>query len=148
MEVILKADVPKLGKMMDVVTVKRGFATNYLFPRKLAILATKQAKAQIENNRAALEAQFRKDHSAAEQLAAKLAEASVTLSRRVVEDERLYGSVAAADISEALKTQGFKIDKNQVDLDESIKQLGVYTVTIRVFSDIEVPVKVWVVKED
>ena len=133
---------------MDVVTVKRGFATNYLFPRKLAILATKQAKAQIENNRAALEAQFRKDHSAAEQLAAKLAEASVTLSRRVVEDERLYGSVAAADISEALKTQGFKIDKNQVDLDESIKQLGVYTVTIRVFSDIEVPVKVWVVKED
>lgn len=148
MEVILKADVPKLGKMMDVVNVKKGYATNFLFPRKLAILATKQAKEQIETNRAALEAQFRKDHSVAEQMAAKLAEASVTLSRRVVEDERLYGSVSAADISEALKAQGFKIDKNQVDLDEAIKQLGVYTVSIRVFSGIEVPVKVWVVKED
>ena len=147
MEVILKADVPKLGKMMQVVKVKNGFARNFLFPRKLAILATAKAKDQIEKNHEAMVALFRKDHSAAEQLAAKLKDASVTISRRVVEGERLYGSVAGGDIAEALKAAGFKIEKRQVELAEPIKQLGVYTVAVKVFSDIEAQVKVWVVKE-
>jgi large subunit ribosomal protein L9 len=148
MEVILKADVPKLGKMMQVVKVKDGFARNFLFPRKLAILATAKAKVLIEKNREVMEAMFRKDHAAAEGLAGKLKDVSVTITRRVVEGERLYGSVASGDIAEALKAAGHKIEKRQVELVEPIKQLGVYTVSVRVFSDIEAQIKVWVVKQD
>lgn len=148
MEVILKADVAKLGKMLQVVKVKDGFARNFLFPRKLAILATAKTKEQIEKNREAMEALFRKDHAAAEGLASKLKDVSVTISRRVVEGERLYGSVAAGDIAEALKAAGHKVEKRQVELVEPIKQLGVFTVPVKVFSDIEAQIKVWVVKAD
>ena len=147
MEIILKANVPHLGKMLDVVKVKDGYARNFLFPRKLAVRATKEAKAQIESNRAALEAQFQKELAAAGDVAAKLSQVSVNLERRVVEGERLYGSVTAADIADAITKQGVKVNRAQVALEEPIKQRGVYTVTIKVFSDVEAQVKVWVVAE-
>ena len=147
MEIILKANVPHLGKMLDVVKVKAGYARNYLFPRKLAVRATKEAKLEIENNRAAVEAQFQKELAAAGDVAAKLSQVSVNLERRVVEGERLYGSVTAADIADAITKQGVKVTRAQVALEEPIKQLGVYTVTIKVFSDVEAQVKVWVVAE-
>ena len=144
MEIILKANVPHLGKMLDVVKVKDGYARNYLFPRKLAVRATKEAKLEIENNRAAVEAQFQKELAAAGDVAAKLAQVSVNLERRVVEGERLYGSVTAGDIA---TKAGVKVSRAQIDLAEPIKQLGVYTVTVKVFSDVEAQVKVWVVAE-
>ncbi len=147
MEIILKANVPHLGKMLDVVTVKDGYARNYLFPKKLAIRATAAAKQEIEKNRAALEAQFQKELAAAGDVAAKLAEVTVNMSRRVVEGERLYGSVSAADIAEAITKQGIKVTRAQIDLAEPIKQLGVYTVNVNVFSDVSAAVKVWVVAE-
>ena len=148
MEVILKANVSKLGKMLDVVKVKDGYARNFLFPKKLAIRATKEAKVEIQRNREAMEALFRKELAAAGDLAAKLSEVTVNLTRRVVEDERLYGSVSASDISEAITLQGIKVNRNQVLLVEPIKQLGVYSVNVNVFGDVEATVKVWVVKED
>lgn len=148
MEIILKANVPYLGKMLDVVKVKDGYARNYLFPKKLAIRATAEAKKEIERNRAALEAQFQKELAAAGDLAAKLASVTVNMTRRVVEGERLYGSVSAADIAEAITLQGIKISRAQVQLEEPIKQLGVYSVTVNVFSDITAAVKVWVVAEN
>mgnify|MGYP003498624040 FL=1 len=148
MEIILKANVPYLGKMLDVVKVKDGYARNYLFPKKLAIRATAEAKKEIERSRAALEAQFQKELAAAGDLAAKLAGVTVNMTRRVVEGERLYGSVSAADIAEAITLQGIKISRAQVQLEEPIKQLGVYSVTVNVFSDITAAVKVWVVAEN
>lgn len=148
MEVILKADVAKLGKMLQVVKVKDGYARNFLFPRKLAVLATKKSKEEIEKNREAMEALFRKEHAAAGDVAAKLNSLSINLVRRVVEGERLYGSVTSSDIAEAIKAQGVKIEKRQVELVEHIKQLGVYSVPVKVFADVEATVKVWVVKED
>lgn len=148
MEVILKAPVAKLGEMLDIVQVKDGYARNYLFPKRLAIRATKEAKLEIEKNREAMEAQFRKELAAAGDLAAKLSEVSIHLTRRVVEDERLYGSVTAADIAEAITMQGVKVQRNQVLLEEPIKQLGVYSVAVNVFGNVEATVKVWVVKED
>lgn len=147
MDIILKANVPHLGKMLDVVKVKNGYANNYLFPRKLAVRATKEAIAEIENNRAAVEAQFQKELAAAGDVAAKLSQISVNMERRVVEGERLYGSVSASDIADAITKQGVKVTRAQVELAEPIKQLGVYTVTIKVFGDVEAQVKVWVVKE-
>ncbi|MDR1759617.1 MAG: 50S ribosomal protein L9 [Fibrobacter sp.] len=147
MEVILKASVPNLGKMLDVVKVKDGYARNYLFPRKLAVRATKTAKLQIEKNREAMAAMFQKELEAAKVVAGKLADITVNLTRRVVEGERLYGSVTASDIAEAITLQGVKVSRTQVALAEPIKQLGVYSVTVNVFGDVEAPVKVWVVKE-
>ncbi len=148
MEIILKANVPNLGKMMDVVKVKNGYALNYLFPKKLAIRATEEAKKKIVENREAMEAIFNKELGKARETAAKLAEVTVNLSRRVVEGERLYGSVTAADIADEITKQGVKVTRAQIELAEPIKQLGVYPVTVKVFGDVTAEVKVWVVKAD
>lgn len=147
MEIILKANVPNLGKMLDVVKVKDGYARNYLFPKKLAIRATESAKKEIERNRAAMEALFQKELAAAGDVAAKLSQITLNMTRRVIEDERLYGSVTAADIAEAITLQGVKVSRSQVDLAEPIKQLGVYSVNINVFGDVTAAVKVWVVAD-
>lgn len=147
MEIILKANVPNLGKMLDVVKVKDGYARNYLFPKKLAIRATAAAKQEIERNRAAMEALFQKELAAAGDVAAKLSQITLNMTRRVIEDERLYGSVTAADIAEAITLQGVKVSRSQVELAEPIKQLGVYSVNVNVFGDVTAAVKVWVVAD-
>jgi len=144
MEIILKADVPKLGKLLDVVRVKNGYARNYLLPRKLAVPATKEAKLTLEKNRAAMEALFRKELAASEDIATRISAAQITIERNVVENERLYGSVSSSDIAAALKNLGFNITKRQVVLSEPIKQLGNYSVPINVFSGVEATVSVWV----
>lgn len=144
MEIILKADVPKLGKLLDIVNVKNGYARNYLLPRKLAVPATKEAKLALEKNRAAMEALFRKELAASEDIATRISAAQITIERNVVENERLYGSVSSSDIAAALKSLGFNIAKRQVVLIEPIKQLGNYSVPINVFSGVEATVSVWV----
>ena len=148
MEVILKANVPNLGNMMDVVKVKNGYAMNYLIPNKLAIRATEEAKKKIAENREAMEALFNKELGNAKALAAKLAEVTVNFSRRVVEGDRLYGSVTAADIADELTKQGLKITRAQVALAEPLKQLGNYPVKVNVFGEVFAEVNVWVVKAD
>jgi large subunit ribosomal protein L9 len=148
MEIILKADVPNLGKLLDVVQVKNGYARNYLLPRKLAVAATKEAKLALEKNRAAMEALFRKELAASEDIAAKISAAQITIERSVVEEERLYGSVSSSDIAAALKNLGFNIAKRQVVLSEPIKQLGNYSVPIKVFSGVEATVSVWVTNKE
>jgi len=144
MEIILKSDVPNLGKLLDVVNVKSGYARNYLFPRSLAIMATKEAKRKLEKNRAAMEALFRKELAASEDIATRISATQLTIERSVVEEERLYGSVSATDIAAALKSLGFNIAKRHVVLQEPIKQLGNYKVPIKVFSSVEATVSVWV----
>jgi len=148
MEVILKADVPKLGKLLDVIQVKNGYARNYLLPRSLAVPATKAAKLALEKNRSAMEALFRKELAASQDVATRISAAQITIERSVVENERLYGSVSATDIAAALKGLGFNIAKRQVALQEPIKQLGSYQVPIKVFSDVEATVSVWVTKKE
>ncbi len=144
MEVILKTEVPHLGKLLDVVQVKNGFARNYLLPRNLAVLATKEAKHSLEKNRAAMEALFRKELAASEDVATRISATQITIERSVVENERLYGSVSASDIAAALKALGFNVAKRQVALQEPIKQLGNYSVPVKVFSGVEATVSVWV----
>ena len=148
MEVILKANVPNLGNMMDVVKVKNGYAMNYLIPNKLAIRATEEAKKKIAENREAMEALFNKELGKAKELAAKLAEVTVNFSRRVVEGDRLYGSVTAADIADELTKQGLKITRAQVALAEPLKQLGNYPIKVNAFGEVFAEVNVWVVKAD
>ena len=148
MEVILKANVPNLGNMMDVVKVKNGYAMNYLIPNKLAIRATEEAKKKIAENSEAMEDLFNKELGKAKELAAKLAEVTVNFSRRVVEGDRLYGSVTAADIADELTKQGLKITRAQVALAEPLKQLGNYPIKVNVFGEVFAEVNVWVVKAD
>jgi large subunit ribosomal protein L9 len=148
MEVILKADVPKLGKSLEIVNVKNGYARNFLFPRKLAILATKDNRLVLEKNRAQMEAQLKAERDSALSLIAKLAEAAVTLSVKVSEGEKLYGSVNAHEIAENLKNQGFKIEKRHIVLEQPIKQLGVYSVGVHLMSGVDGKVKVWVIKDE
>ena len=147
MKVLLCEDIDKLGWLGDVVEVKTGYARNYLFPRKLAIPATDSNKRVFAEEEKVIE---RRDITAmrtAKEKAEKLADVSCTITVQVGDEDKLYGSVTAADIAKELTGQGFDVDKKIVLLDEPIKKVGVYTVEIKLHREVTVPIKVWVVKE-
>lgn len=147
MEVILLEDIEGLGKRGETVSVANGHARNYLLPLRKAV-PSKGAGAQIfqeeEKRRHATE---NKMHRAAERLALDLAKVSCTIAVKAGEDDKLFGAVTAADIAELLDKQGIKIDKRKIILEEPLKALGVYTVTIKLFQDVQADIKVWVVSE-
>lgn len=149
MEVILKEDIAKLGSALDVVKVKNGFANNFLFPRGLAIMATRQNKALLERNRAKLEARLAAEKEKAQGVINSLADASVTISAKVHDGEKLFGSVSEAEIAAKLVEAGHaSIEKRHISLEAPIKQLGVYSATVKLMSGVEGSVKVWVVAEE
>ncbi len=148
MDVILMQSVDNLGEMGDTVSVARGYARNFLVPKGLAVLATEgHRKLVVEHMK--LEAKrddLRK--ASAEELATKLGELSCTITVQAGEDDKLFGSVGPRDIAEALKIDGGEFDHKQIVLTEAIKQLGVYTVPVKLHAEVEVNAKVWVVKAD
>lgn len=146
MEVILRQSVEKLGHPGDVVNVSAGYARNYLLPRGIAYAATPGNKRRIEQERARLEAAEEARRSAARDLAGRLEQVSLTFSARVGEEGKLFGSVTAADVAQALAAQGFEVEKRQIDMHEPIKALGVYRVPIRLHADVHPEIKVWVIK--
>jgi large subunit ribosomal protein L9 len=146
MEVILMQKVEALGEMGDTVTVARGFARNYLIPQGLAVLATDGHRKLVEQH---MKLEAKRDdlrRASAEELAAKMGELSCTISVQAAEDEKLFGSVTSRDIAEALSNDANQFDHKQIVLVEAIKQLGVYTVPVKLHAEVEVPAKVWVVK--
>jgi len=148
MEVIMMQSVDNLGQMGDTVTVARGYARNYLIPQGLAVLATEGHRKLVAEHMK-LEAKRDDLHKAsAEELAAKLGELSCTIAVQAGEDEKLFGSVGPRDIAEALQSDLCDFDHKQIVLDEPIKQLGVYSVPVKLHSKVEVTAKVWVVKAD
>jgi large subunit ribosomal protein L9 len=147
MKVILKSDVERLGKAGDVVTVAAGYARNYLLPRGLALEATDRGMEQIEIDRRRDEKALQKKASDAVDLQTKLEEVSLTISKQSGESDKLFGTVTAMEIAEALEKEGHEIDKRKIELEEPIKTLGIYTVPIRLHSDVTAKVKLWVVKE-
>ncbi|HUF30613.1 MAG TPA: 50S ribosomal protein L9 [Gemmatimonadaceae bacterium] len=146
MEVILRQAVENLGKPGDLVAVKAGYARNYLIPRGFALAANEGNKKRIEQQKARLDAAESERRGAAQQVADRLEQVSLTFSARVGEEEKLFGSVTAADIAQQLHAQGFEIEKRQVDLHEPIKTLGVYRVPIKLHADVKPEVRVWVIK--
>lgn len=145
MEIILKKDVANLGNADDIVTVKSGYALNYLIPQGYAILATESAKKVLAENirqRAHKEAKFRAD---AEALAAKLAETPVKVAVKVSESGKIYGSVTTAQIADALVAAGLEVDKKDITINDSIKELGEYEATVKCYKDIKGTVKFEVV---
>ena len=147
MEVILRQTVENVGKPGDVVDVKAGFARNYLIPRGLAFPATEGYKKQIAQQKARLEAAESERVKAAQEVASRLEQVSLTFSARVGEEEKLFGSVTAADIAEQLQAQGFDIERRHVELHEPIKTLGVYRIPIRLHAEVHPEVRVWVIKQ-
>jgi large subunit ribosomal protein L9 len=147
MEIILRQAVENLGKTGDVVKVKAGYARNYLLPHGLAYEATPGNLKRIQQERDRLEAAENERRTAAQGLAEKIEQVSLTFSARVGEEGKLFGSVTAADIAAQLEAQGFRLEKRQIDLHEPIKALGVYRVPIRLHADVKPEVRVWVIKQ-
>ncbi|RMF66130.1 MAG: 50S ribosomal protein L9 [Calditrichaeota bacterium] len=147
MKVILQKDYENLGKVGDVVEVKNGFARNYLIPKKFALQATPQNLKVIEQQRKHKEIQASKEKRAAEELAEKLSTVSLTATVAVGEEDKVFGAVTSHNIAELLKAQGYEIDRRKIQLDEPIKALGVYEVPIKLHSEVEAKIKIWVVKE-
>jgi large subunit ribosomal protein L9 len=146
-EVILLESLPPLGDRGDTVKVKPGYARNYLFPRKIAILATEANKRVFEESERVKKRRDIIEMRSAKDQAGKLADVSCTITVKVGEDDKLYGSVSAADIAKELTNQGFEVDKKKILLDEPIKKIGVYTVEVKLHREVNVPIKVWVVKQ-
>jgi large subunit ribosomal protein L9 len=147
-KVILQEDIDKLGHRGDVVDVKSGYARNFLLPQKLAIEATLGNMKALERIRTRLAKKTATELEAAQKQAGLLNGVEVRFTRKTGENDQMFGSVTTADISESLGTQGFKIDKRQVQLAEAIKAIGEYPVTIKVFRDVTAPIKVFVEKEN
>jgi large subunit ribosomal protein L9 len=147
MEVILRQAVDNLGHPGDVVDVSNGYARNYLLPRGVAFLATEGNKKRITQEKARLEAAEGERRGAAQALADKLAEVSITFAARVGEEGKLFGSVTAGDIAQQLEAQGHHVDRRLIDLHEPIKALGVYRVPLRLHADVRPEIKVWVIKQ-
>ena len=142
MEVILLERVEKLGQMGDVVTVKDGYARNYLLPQNKALRATKQNKERFEQERAQLEARNIEARKEAEDIAERMDGLSVILIRAASDMDQLYGSVTSRDIAEAVSNEGFSITRNQVRIDRPIKTTGMHDVAIRLHPEVTVNVVV------
>ena len=147
MKIILREDFEQLGKIGETVEVKRGFANNYLIPKKIAYPATKGYVRMVEEEIRQKEQRSNKEKIVAEQFAKKLENVSVTLAVSVGEGDKMFGSVTNQDIAENLMEQGYDIDRKKIVLDEPIKQLGIYSVPVKLHTEVEAQIKVWVVKE-
>jgi large subunit ribosomal protein L9 len=147
MEIILRQAIENLGHPGDVVTVKNGYARNYLLPRGFAYEATPGNLKRIAAERGRLEAAESERRSGAEGLAKRLEEVQLTFSARVGEEGKLFGSVTSADIAEQLASQGFQVERRLIDLHEPIKALGVYRVPIKLHADVKPEIRVWVIKQ-
>ena len=147
MKVILKQNVESLGKAGDLVKVADGYARNYLVPKGLATEANVRNLKAFEHEKQRILQQADKIQKQAEEAAARLKEVTCTIARRVGEQEKLFGSVGAKDIEEALASQGIEIDKRGVLLAEPIKTLGEFPVRIKLSAGVTGEIKVVVVAE-
>jgi large subunit ribosomal protein L9 len=149
-KVILREDVQNLGDAGEIVSVKPGFARNYLLPQELAYEATESSVRRLEQERERAEQRARRDYLEARRQASQLEELSITFQARAGEESKLFGSITSADIADRLKEQGldFEVDRKQIDLDEPIKSLGVHNVPVRLHAEVRPEIKVWVIKEE
>lgn len=144
-ELLLVHNVDHLGKQGEVVEVKRGFAYNYLLPQGLATIATEHHKRMVEKHRAKLEEIARERLAGLRSLLQELSRASVTIEANANDEGHLYGSVAAPEISRSLKQLDLMVSPDQIILQGPLKEVGLYTVKVRLAPEVEGDLKVWVV---
>ncbi|HLL57809.1 MAG TPA: 50S ribosomal protein L9 [Rubrobacteraceae bacterium] len=146
MQVILKQDIDKIGQRGEIVDVSRGYVRNFLVPRGLAEMATPGRLEEVRREMEEAEERDRRMAERAGEVAATLNKSVITIEARTGEDERLFGSVTAANIASAIeKARGVRVDRRRIRLDEPIKSLGTHQVPIQVHGDVEASVKVIVV---
>lgn len=141
MEIILLRRVEKLGQMGDIVSVKAGFARNYLIPQGYADRATKERITYFEKIKKQLEAQNLKERQEAETIAKKMDNLLVTFIRSAGETGNLYGSVRTQDIAQAITEAGYTVTKNQIHIEHPIKTIGIHTIYVVLHPEVKVPVQ-------
>jgi len=147
MQLILLERIGKLGQIGDIVTVKDGYARNFLLPKHLAVRVTPGNMKLIEQEQRAIKVRYDRERQGGEELARRLAQVSCTIVKKVGEQDTLYGAVTTHEIGQVLEKEGIQIDRRRIQLDEPIKALGVYTVPIKVHPEVTAELKVWVVRE-
>jgi large subunit ribosomal protein L9 len=145
MSVILTKDVDQLGRAGEIVKVRPGYGRNYLLPRGLALAATRSNLAQLEHHRRQIEKEQEVLRAAHQQIAQSLVNASVSIARKSGQDDKLFGSVTARDIVEALSAQNIDIDRRLIQLDEPLKATGTFEVPVRFSAEVQVSLKVNVI---
>jgi len=148
MEVILRQTVAKLGRVGEVVSVKDGYARNYLLPQGLAYPATEGNKRRIGADARRHAEQLASDKAGAETVAEQLGSVALAFTAKAGEGDKLFGSITSADIAGQLKEQGFAIDKRMVELAEPLRMIGIYPVTIRLHPEVRAEIRVSVTKEE
>jgi large subunit ribosomal protein L9 len=146
-EVILLEDLPHRGSMGSLIKVAPGYARNYLIPNNMAVLANVQNKRQLEHQKRLVSFKRAKAEAEAKKAAKALDGLILTIRRKAGEQEKLFGSITAQDIQDALKLRGIEVDRRKVDLPESIRKLGTYKVDIRLNHDVRTTIDVSVVPE-
>jgi large subunit ribosomal protein L9 len=145
MQVILREEISSLGHTGEVVTVKNGYGRNYLIPRGLAVMATPRNVKRLDHEKRVIDKRDEKRQLAAEATKSKLEAVSLTIAKHTGEEDKLFGSVTTRDIADALKEEGFDVDKRLIALEQPIKALGVYTVPLKLGREITAELKLWVV---
>jgi large subunit ribosomal protein L9 len=147
MKVILRDELEGRGKTGDVIEVKSGYARNYLIPRNLAIPATRGNLRAIDEVKSQKDTRDKKRLRDSEKIKDRIEKLSLTAEARVGEDEKLFGSITAQNVADLLAKEGVTVDRRSIELPDHIKSLGVYTVPVKIDSDVVANVKLWVVKQ-
>jgi len=147
MKVILRKDFESLGKMGDVVSVKDGYARNYLMPKGIVYAALKGNLNALEEEKKEAQKKNLHELKSAELLAAELEKVSVSIAVQVGEEDKIFGSVTTQMIADSLKEKGHEIDKRKIEIEEQIKSLGIYDVNVKLHPNVNAKIKVWVVRE-
>lgn len=147
MKIFLTEDVKNLGKMGEIVNVADGYARNYLLPKKFAVEANTKNLREFEHNKRIIQEKATKTRESFKTTAEKLSTLSLTIKAKAGEEEKLFGSVTNSDIAEALKAEGYDIDKKKISIEEPIKRLGIYSVEVKIYPEISALLKVQVVSD-
>ena len=145
-KLILLEDIEDLGKAGDIVNVAVGYARNYLFPKKLALKVSKGAMRQFEAKREKIEAKRKEVLKEMLEIAAKIEKLEITIEVNVGEDEKLYGSVTTHNVAEEITKLGIATDHTQIKLEDSIRELGVFDVAVKLHPEVSAKARVWVVR--
>jgi large subunit ribosomal protein L9 len=147
MQLILLENVPSLGKAGDLVKVSDGYGRNYLIPQKKAVLATEKSLKVIEHQKRLVQQRMEKAKKDAEKTAQQIEKLSCTFAKTVGESGKVFGSVTSMDIENYLRENGIELDRKKISLEEPIKNLGMFTVPIKLHPEVAAHLKVWVVQE-
>jgi large subunit ribosomal protein L9 len=147
MQVILLEDVPPVGKIGDLVKVSDGYARNYLIPQKKAILSTDKKLKVLEHQKRLVQHRIGKTKKDAEAFARQIESLSCTFAKTVGESGKLFGSVTSMEIESYLKENGIEVDRKKIQLEEPIKNVGMFTVPIKLHPEVVAHLKIWVVQE-